>query len=135
MRDETFDELLEAVNEAAAYHRGAKLDLRTTVLPDPPLPVTQTAVKRLRNSIRVSQAVFARYLNVSTKLVQAWEGGHRRVDGPALTLLQIATHHPEIVFPISRSPSARRRATNGSTRTFAPATHRKRTQKRNGSQS
>ena len=34
----------------------------------------------------MSQAVFARYLNVSTKLVQAWEAGRLTPDG-------VAAHH------------------------------------------
>jgi putative transcriptional regulator len=105
MSAELFNELVEAVREAGAYHRGEKLNLRTTVLPASPSQLTPAAVKRLRNALRVSQAVFAHYLNVSIKLVQAWEGGTRTVDGPALKLIHIAGEHPELVFPIVASDS------------------------------
>lgn len=99
MKTELFDKLVGALDEAVEYHRGVKLNLRTTTLPDPPEPVTSETVKRVRDGVNVSQAVFARYLNVSTKTVQAWEGGTRPVAGPALLLFRIAQRHPRVVFP------------------------------------
>jgi len=117
MDEKLFNELLGAVTEAAAYHRGAQINLRTTVLPDPPAPLTRIAVRQLRTMRRGSQAVFAHYLNVSTKLVQAWESGARPVEGPALTLLHIAEQHPEIVFPSTdgvRTNKVARKATKRS---------------------
>jgi len=42
--------------------------------------------------------VFAHYCNVSTKLVQAWEAGRRRADGPALLLLRLAQTTPAILL-------------------------------------
>lgn len=41
------------------------------------VPVTASDVRRLRKRLRASQAVFAHYLNVSPKLVQAWGAGWR----------------------------------------------------------
>jgi putative transcriptional regulator len=54
-------------------------------------------VKRVRAALHASQAVFARYLNVSTKLVQAWEANRRTPDGPALVLLHIAARQPHLI--------------------------------------
>jgi DNA-binding transcriptional regulator YiaG len=54
-------------------------------------------VKRVRASLHASQAVFARYLNVSTKLVQAWEANRRTPEGPALVLLHIAARQPQMI--------------------------------------
>jgi putative transcriptional regulator len=105
MKAELFDKLVGALDEAVEYHRGAKLNLRTTTLPDPPEPVTSETVKRVRDAVNASQAVFARYLNVSTKTVQAWEGGTRPVAGPALVLFRIAQHHPHFVFPVATQSS------------------------------
>jgi hypothetical protein len=48
--------------------------------------------------------VFARYLNVSTKLVQAWEAGRRVPEGPALVLLHIAVEQPELIEVIRHPP-------------------------------
>ena len=42
---------------------------------------------RLREN--ASQAVFARYLNVTTGLVSQWERGEKRPRGPSLKLLAL----------------------------------------------
>ena len=55
---------------------------------------TERAVRQLRGRLNLSQAVFARWLNVSTKLVQAWEAGRRAPDGPALLLLRLVERSP-----------------------------------------
>lgn len=111
MDDRIFNELVEATKEALAHHKGRKLDLRTTAIPDAPEPMSRSAVKRLRAQLKVSQPVFARCLNVSTKLVQAWEGGVRQPDGAALRLLRIVERAPVLVLPGAKrkSPLAKRK--------------------------
>jgi putative transcriptional regulator len=100
MEDRLFQELLAATREALAHQKGDKRDLRTTSLPDPPEPMSPAAVRRLRDQVRASQAVFARCLNVSSKLVQAWEGGTRTPDGAALRLLRVAERVPGLLFAL-----------------------------------
>jgi putative transcriptional regulator len=46
-------------------------------------------IQALREREKVSQAVLARYLNVTTGLISQWERGERRPSGPALTLLSL----------------------------------------------
>ena len=46
-------------------------------------------IKELRERERASQAVFARYLNVSKNQVSDWERGKKKPGGPALRLLTI----------------------------------------------
>ena len=48
-----------------------------------------TDIPALRERENVSQAVFARHLNVTTGLISQWERGERRPSGPALTLLSL----------------------------------------------
>lgn len=96
MKDETFTELLGSAHEALDHAQG-KRSLRTTTLPLPPKSLNARAVKRVRASLHASQAVFARYLNVSTKLVQAWEANRRTPEGPALVLLHIAARQPQLM--------------------------------------
>ena len=96
MKNETFAELLTSANEALAHAQG-KRSLRTTTLPLPPKALNARAVKRVRASLHASQAVFARFLNVSTKLVQAWEANRRTPKGPALVLLHIAARQPHLI--------------------------------------
>ena len=97
MDKQAFGELLDSAGQALDHARHRR-DLRTTMLPPPPRPMSAAAVKRLRKKINASQAVFAHYLNVSAKLVQAWESNRRRPDGPALVLLRMAQRDPGLVF-------------------------------------
>jgi putative transcriptional regulator len=46
-------------------------------------------IKSIRLRERVSQPVFARYLNVSRNLISDWERGVKRPGGPALRLLAV----------------------------------------------
>jgi len=97
MDQKVFAELLDSANEALEHAKG-KRELRTTELPPPPTPVDGGGIRRLRTRLKMSQAVFARYLNVSTKLVQAWEAGRRTPDGPALLLVRLVEQNPALVF-------------------------------------
>lgn len=50
-------------------------------------------IKRIREKQRVSQPVFARYLNTSESTVEKWESGAKRPSGMALKLLDIVEKH------------------------------------------
>jgi putative transcriptional regulator len=50
-------------------------------------------IKRIRESSRVSQAVFAALLNTSVSTVQKWEIGQKRPTGTALKLLHLVQKH------------------------------------------
>ncbi len=52
-----------------------------------PLDASQIQALRLREG--ASQAVFARYLNVTTGLVSQWERGEKHPRGPSLKLLNL----------------------------------------------
>ena len=97
MKPELFSELMQSMREILEHAQG-KRALRTTTLPDPPREVSAEEIRAMRDAANASQAVFAHYLNVSTKLVQAWEGGRRTPDGPALRLLELARREPRLVF-------------------------------------
>lgn len=92
-----FEDLKQSLGEAIDHARGKK-ELRTTTLPRPPQKMGNAEIARMRESLNYSQAVFARYLNVSTKTVQAWEQGIGKPSGAALKLLTIAKRNPEVVF-------------------------------------
>jgi putative transcriptional regulator len=46
-------------------------------------------IKKIRVSSGVSQAVFAKILNVSAAAIRQWERGERKPSGPALKLLNL----------------------------------------------
>jgi putative transcriptional regulator len=96
MKNETFDDLMASTREALDHARG-KRSLKTTTLPHPLKPMSAESVRKVRTTLHASQAVFARYLNVSTKLVQAWEANRRHPEGAALLLLHIAARRPDAI--------------------------------------
>lgn len=50
-------------------------------------------IKRIRERARVSQPVFARFLNTSESTIQKWEAGSKRPSGMALKLLTVVEKH------------------------------------------
>jgi putative transcriptional regulator len=97
MDSATFGQLEASLAQVLEHVQG-KRDLRTTVLPVPPPPLAARDVRRLRDTLQASQGVFAHYLNVSTKLVQAWEAGRRSPEGPALLLLHLVVQDPALAL-------------------------------------
>jgi len=59
----------------------------------PVRPLTPREIKAIRERERVSQTVFANYLNVTANLVSKWERGEKRPSGPALKLLTLVEKH------------------------------------------
>ena len=87
--------ILEAVHETAKdlYETGV-MDLVTMREFDrlclPPLePLEPIEIKKIRESVNVSQAVFAAILNTRLSTVQKWEIGQKRPAGTALKLLHL----------------------------------------------
>lgn len=105
MNPKLFAELLGAANEVLEHAQG-KRDLRTTQLPQAPTAMTAAEIREIRDTLQASQGVLARYLNVSTKLVQAWEAGVRIPSGPALVLLRIVERQPGLIDALYAGPRA-----------------------------
>lgn len=55
----------------------------------PAEPMSPERIRALRERERLSQPVFAHYLNVSKNLISAWERGVKKPGGPALRLLAV----------------------------------------------
>ena len=87
--------ILEAVHATAkVLHKSGVMDQVTLREFDrlclPPVePLQPEQIKHIRESSRVSQAVFARLLNTSLSTVQKWEIGQKKPTGTALKLLHL----------------------------------------------
>jgi putative transcriptional regulator len=55
-------------------------------------PISGEEIRALRERARLSQAVFARYLNLTAGYVSQLERGTKQPKGPALTLLNVIRH-------------------------------------------
>src|SRR5262245_58642446 len=100
MNDEAFAELKKAMEDAVAFERGKRRDLKVSRIeaPRPPKAMSPQDIARIRQRLNCSQAVFAMMLNISAKTVAAWEQGSREPGDAALKLLAIAKKHPEILL-------------------------------------
>ena len=57
--------------------------------PAAPAPITAAEIRSMREDAHLSQAVFARYLNLTVGYVSQLERGAKRPTGPALVLLNV----------------------------------------------
>ena len=64
----------------------------TSCLAKPPT-FAPADIKRLRMRNKVSQPVFARYLNTSESTIEKWEAGTKKPSGAALKLLSVVQKH------------------------------------------
>lgn len=53
-------------------------------------PLEPEAIRQIREASSMSQAVFAKALNVTASLVSQWERGEKKPSGPSLKLLNLA---------------------------------------------
>ena len=86
---ETADDMRRAGVMDAATH--AKITLRhlgdmVGIMAE---PMTGDDIRKLRQQAHLSQAVFARYLNLTVGYVSQLERGAKRPSGPALVLLNV----------------------------------------------
>ena len=87
--------LLSSIHETAQGLRKARIMSEQTMRKfdvlclTPVRPLTPRQIRNLRRREKTSQAVFARYLNVTTGLVSQWERGEKRPRGASLKLLTL----------------------------------------------
>jgi putative transcriptional regulator len=94
------ERLEQGLKEGIQFAKG-ELTLRTTVIPSPPAEIRAKEVTALREKAGMSQTVFARVLNVSTKTVQSWEQGQRKPSHAALRMLQVFRSRPQVVCEVA----------------------------------
>jgi putative transcriptional regulator len=93
-----FDDLREGLQDALAFERGERVDLRVTELPNAPKKMRPKDIRVIRRQLNATQVVFASYLNVSANTVRSWEQGTRRPQGADLKLLAIAKNNPRALL-------------------------------------
>lgn len=94
-----FDEIKLGLEQAIEFEKG-KSGAKVTVLSVEPIDTfTPTEIKQIRKSTGMTQIVFAKYMGVSVKTVEAWESGRNHPEGAACRLLSITQKNPN--FPKS----------------------------------
>lgn len=96
MNDKDFSEIVACFKEASQSGSDTKKPAGTSEL-DP------TSVKAIRTGLGLTQKKFAAMIGISVAMLQGWEKGNARPDGPAQALLQVAAKHPKAVLDALQS--------------------------------
>ena len=96
-RRDLFDELREGV-AALADSRQGKRTLRTHALAYKSAPkVTPKELIRLRESLKLSRALFAAYLRTNARTLENWEQGRARPNAQAALLINLVKRYPDTI--------------------------------------
>ncbi len=87
MDDKLFSDLTKSVKQAGKIARGERRPARR-------YEFAPSRIQAVREQNSLSQAQFARLLNVSVKTLQNWEQARREPTGPARALLRIVERAP-----------------------------------------
>ena len=97
---EVYRSIIAGLSEAVDDARHKNLRRRVVTI----IPVktySSLDIKRIRQKTGMSQKLFAGYMGVSVKAVEAWERGKNHPSGPASRLLSMMEKDPELTreFP------------------------------------
>lgn len=80
--------LTEAIEEAKSGSKSLKRTTRTINI-EPIKHYSPAKIKLIRHEVGLTQKLFAQYLGVSTKTIEAWEAGRNRPSGSSCRLLSL----------------------------------------------
>lgn len=97
VKRDLYGELVEGV-AALAEARQGKRTLRTHTVVQKAAPrLTPKELVRLRNDLKMSQAVFARYLRTNVRTLENWEQGRAKPNAQAALLINLVKRYPDTV--------------------------------------
>ena len=101
-KNDVYESVISGLNEALEDSCGVKPKLkRQTLTIEPVKKYDADEVKIIRQSTGMSQKIFASYMGVSEKTVEAWESGRNNPSGTASRLLRMMEMDADL---ISRFP-------------------------------
>lgn len=84
-----FDDLMTGLNEAVAIERGELKGRKTVYEIQPVKTYNNIQIKQIRTEVGMTQVLFANYMGVSCKTVEAWEKGTNHPTGTACRLISM----------------------------------------------
>ena len=94
-----FDSLMTSLNEAVAIEQGELKGRKTVYEIQPVKKYDNTEIKQIRTSVGMTQLLFANYMGVSSKTVEAWEKGTNHPTGTACRLISMLENHTFEALP------------------------------------
>ena len=84
-----FGDLKQGLEEAVAYEKGEGDGTAHTFVIEPVQEFSNKEIRDIRMAAGMTQRIFAYYMGVSQKTVEAWENGRNRPGGSACRLMQM----------------------------------------------
>jgi len=100
-----FDTLMASLNEAVAIERGELKGRKTVYEIQPVKKYDNTEIKQIRTSVGMTQLLFAKYMGVSSKTVEAWEKGTNHPTGTACRLISMLENKTFETLPFVKKTS------------------------------
>ncbi len=100
MSNSAMDSLKETVRDLDAIGLNtvfSKRDLKRLGIYPQKITISPEDIKSIRNTLNISQAVFASILDVNQSIVAKWEQGQRNPNGTARVLLDALKKNPHIL--------------------------------------
>ena len=93
-----YESIAKGLNEAIDYEKGTLKNVRKRKVQIMPLPNYRgKEIKKIRETLELTQIVFADLLGVSIKTVEAWESGKNVPRGPAQRMLEIFKNENNLI--------------------------------------
>lgn len=97
-----FKELSEGFAALEAERKGKITLRRHSVEPKPVARVSARELTRLRERLRLSRALFARYLRTNVRTLENWEQGRAKPNAQAALLIRMVARYPDTVERLAR---------------------------------
>ena len=94
---DVYESIMRGLQEVTEDVTGKKKLPRRTVTVVPVKDYSATEVKKIRQSTGMSQKLFAEYMGVSIKTVEAWEAGTNHPSGPSSRMLSLMEQNHSFV--------------------------------------
>lgn len=92
-----FDQLMEGF-DALADQRAGKRTLRTRAVKPQPVPeIRADELAKVREDMKLSRRLFARYLRTNVRTLENWEQGRTKPNAQATLLIRLVQRHPDTV--------------------------------------
>lgn len=92
-----FDDIKTGIEQAISYEKGTLKSKSTTLSIASVDTFSPSDIKQIRVNTGLTQVLFAKYMGVSVKTVEAWESGRNHPEGAACRLLTLTRNDP--AFP------------------------------------
>lgn len=91
-----YEGIMKGLEEASEYAEGNLQAKRCKITVQPLQNFKASDIKMIRGGLGMTQVLFAEFMGVSVKTVEAWEAGRNIPDGPSRRILAMAQADPQL---------------------------------------